>query len=177
MSNLTYLNDASVLHNLKQRYYAKLIYVRLRVRQPGDTPSAPPCWGTGRALSGFVFLPSSRAFFTAPTLKRAAGRRSKRQDASRDILQASPVSSLASRPSSSAMKNSPGCAKILSPGAPISRGRDNFFVHYRRLSILREKTLSSALGIPFRGLHGFFLSFFFLFFYFCLTYVVIIDPH
>lgn len=31
MSNLTYLNDASVLHNLKQRYYAKLIYVSLRV--------------------------------------------------------------------------------------------------------------------------------------------------
>lgn len=27
MSNLTYLNDASVLHNLKQRYYHKLIYV------------------------------------------------------------------------------------------------------------------------------------------------------
>ena len=27
MSNLTYLNDASVLHNLKQRYYSKLIYV------------------------------------------------------------------------------------------------------------------------------------------------------
>ncbi|XP_043208688.1 myosin heavy chain, muscle-like isoform X6 [Amphibalanus amphitrite] len=26
MSNLTYLNDASVLHNLKQRYYTKLIY-------------------------------------------------------------------------------------------------------------------------------------------------------
>ncbi|XP_076373054.1 myosin heavy chain, muscle-like isoform X2 [Tachypleus tridentatus] len=26
MSNLTYLNDASVLYNLKQRYYAKLIY-------------------------------------------------------------------------------------------------------------------------------------------------------
>ncbi|XP_057653588.1 myosin heavy chain, muscle isoform X43 [Diorhabda carinulata] len=26
MSNLTYLNDASVLHNLKQRYYAQLIY-------------------------------------------------------------------------------------------------------------------------------------------------------
>jgi myosin heavy chain 6/7 len=26
MSNLTFLNDASVLHNLKQRYYAKLIY-------------------------------------------------------------------------------------------------------------------------------------------------------
>jgi myosin heavy chain 6/7 len=28
MSNLTFLNDASVLHNLKQRYYSKLIYVR-----------------------------------------------------------------------------------------------------------------------------------------------------
>lgn len=28
MSNLTYLNEASVLHNLRQRYYAKLIYVR-----------------------------------------------------------------------------------------------------------------------------------------------------
>lgn len=29
MSNLTYLNDASVLHNLRQRYYAKLIYVSI----------------------------------------------------------------------------------------------------------------------------------------------------
>lgn len=27
MSNLTYLNDASVLHNLRQRFYNKLIYV------------------------------------------------------------------------------------------------------------------------------------------------------
>ena len=27
MANLTYLNDASVLHNLKQRYYNKMIYV------------------------------------------------------------------------------------------------------------------------------------------------------
>lgn len=27
MSNLTYLNDASVLYNLKERYYHKLIYV------------------------------------------------------------------------------------------------------------------------------------------------------
>ena len=27
MSNLTYLNEASVLHNLKARYYANLIYV------------------------------------------------------------------------------------------------------------------------------------------------------
>ena len=29
MSNLTYLNDATVLWNLKDRYYTKLIYVRL----------------------------------------------------------------------------------------------------------------------------------------------------
>ena len=29
MSNLTYLNEASVLHNLKARYYANLIYVRV----------------------------------------------------------------------------------------------------------------------------------------------------
>lgn len=29
MSNLTYLNDASVLHNLRQRYYHKLIYVSI----------------------------------------------------------------------------------------------------------------------------------------------------
>lgn len=28
MSNLTYLNEASVLHNLKERYENKLIYVR-----------------------------------------------------------------------------------------------------------------------------------------------------
>ena len=27
MSNLTYLNEASVLHNMKARYVAKLIYV------------------------------------------------------------------------------------------------------------------------------------------------------
>ena len=29
MANLTYLNEASVLHNLKQRYFAGLIYVSL----------------------------------------------------------------------------------------------------------------------------------------------------
>lgn len=29
MSNLTYLNDASVLYNLKERYFAELIYVSL----------------------------------------------------------------------------------------------------------------------------------------------------
>lgn len=34
MSNLTYLNDASVLHNLKQRYYFKLIYVSWFIQRP-----------------------------------------------------------------------------------------------------------------------------------------------
>ena len=29
MSNLTYLNDASVLYNLKERYVNQLIYVRI----------------------------------------------------------------------------------------------------------------------------------------------------
>lgn len=28
MASLTYLNDATVLHNLRQRYYSGLIYVR-----------------------------------------------------------------------------------------------------------------------------------------------------
>ena len=30
MSNLTYLNEASVLHNLRARYQAKLIYVIIK---------------------------------------------------------------------------------------------------------------------------------------------------
>ncbi len=35
MSNLTFLNDASVLHNLRSRYAALLIYVRaVRQRNP-----------------------------------------------------------------------------------------------------------------------------------------------
>ena len=29
MANLTYLNEASVLHNLKQRYFSSMIYVSL----------------------------------------------------------------------------------------------------------------------------------------------------
>jgi len=41
MSNLTYLNDASVLHNLKQRYYIKLIYVsRFGSSERAKRPSA-----------------------------------------------------------------------------------------------------------------------------------------
>ena len=31
MSNLTYLNEASVLHNLRSRYQAKLIYVSFNI--------------------------------------------------------------------------------------------------------------------------------------------------
>ena len=37
MSNLTYLNDATVLWNLKDRYYHKLIYVSLTVRYISNT--------------------------------------------------------------------------------------------------------------------------------------------
>lgn len=33
MADLTYLNEAAVLHNLRQRYYAKLIYVSRRSRR------------------------------------------------------------------------------------------------------------------------------------------------
>jgi len=35
MSNLTYLNDASVLYNLKERYYHKLIYVSVGIANVG----------------------------------------------------------------------------------------------------------------------------------------------
>ena len=34
MADLTYLNEACVLHNLKQRYYAKLIYVSCQKQIP-----------------------------------------------------------------------------------------------------------------------------------------------
>ena len=39
MSNLTYLNEASVLHNLKARYYANLIYVSIRFLTRSMSPS------------------------------------------------------------------------------------------------------------------------------------------
>lgn len=32
MADLTYLNEGAVLHNLKQRYYYKLIYVSIDVQ-------------------------------------------------------------------------------------------------------------------------------------------------
>lgn len=31
MANLTFLNDASVLHNLRQRYFSMMIYVRILI--------------------------------------------------------------------------------------------------------------------------------------------------
>lgn len=31
MASLTYLNEASVLHNLQQRYYSSLIYVSIKL--------------------------------------------------------------------------------------------------------------------------------------------------
>lgn len=57
MSNLTYLNDASVLHNLKQRYYAKLIYVRLF--HPGKKKK--------ENVSPFLFSFFFRVFVSSPS--------------------------------------------------------------------------------------------------------------
>lgn len=57
MSNLTYLNDASVLHNLKQRYYAKLIYVRLF--HPGKKKK--------ENVSPFLFCFFFRVFVSLPS--------------------------------------------------------------------------------------------------------------
>ena len=37
MANLTYLNEASVLHNLKQRYFAGLIYVSIAIINVNDS--------------------------------------------------------------------------------------------------------------------------------------------
>lgn len=42
MADLTYLNEAAVLHNLRQRYYAQLIYVSF----------------LQRILYAFLFLPT-----------------------------------------------------------------------------------------------------------------------
>lgn len=97
MSNLTYLNDASVLHNLKQRYYAKLIYVRLRP-QNGETSSVSP--GTKRALSDYECSSSTCELARYPFIwtflrslfsRSAESRRSKRLDASRDVSEALPL--------------------------------------------------------------------------------------
>jgi hypothetical protein len=50
MADLTYLNDAAVLHNLRQRYYHKLIYV-----------SVPKNWILLiNFFFSFLFLPSKK---------------------------------------------------------------------------------------------------------------------
>lgn len=36
MADLTYLNEAAVLHNLRQRYYSKLIYVSAQQQELTD---------------------------------------------------------------------------------------------------------------------------------------------
>lgn len=58
MSNLTYLNDASVLYNLKERYYHKLIYVSVRTANDGGRVHhvfwiLKPVWNTYTFLYAF----------------------------------------------------------------------------------------------------------------------------
>lgn len=63
MSNLTYLNDASVLHNLRQRYYHKLIYVSVTEPKPQR--------GTGnRTAVQFRWLPVPVSLMCAYELYR-----------------------------------------------------------------------------------------------------------
>ena len=52
MAALTYLNEASVLHNLRQRYYSSLIYVRLTIN---------PTWCM--TPRGYIYL-TSTSYFT-----------------------------------------------------------------------------------------------------------------
>lgn len=61
MSNLTYLNDASVLYNLKQRYYHKLIYVSQEPRRVAALEcawSSPP--KSFSAVDTFLLLDSNQ---------------------------------------------------------------------------------------------------------------------
>lgn len=52
MAGLTYLNEASVLHNLRQRYYSSLIYVRLTIN---------PLWCM--SPGEYVYLTSAFQFY------------------------------------------------------------------------------------------------------------------
>ena len=52
MAGLTYLNEASVLHNLRQRYYSSLIYVRLTIN---------PLWCM--SSGEYVYLTSAFQFY------------------------------------------------------------------------------------------------------------------
>ena len=49
MAGLTYLNEASVLHNLRQRYYSSLIYVSLELKFQYNELELPTAgWSTGQ---------------------------------------------------------------------------------------------------------------------------------
>ncbi|KAH6942300.1 hypothetical protein HPB50_003324 [Hyalomma asiaticum] len=64
MSSLTYLNDASVLHNLKERYYVHLIYV---------SAEKPPAQHSGNPMTRRKCkpaLPRSGQLFTAKVVSR-----------------------------------------------------------------------------------------------------------
>ncbi|KAL4400706.1 Myosin-9 [Malassezia pachydermatis] len=42
IADLTYLNEASVVHNLRQRYFSDMIYVRIRQARPTHTSRRIP---------------------------------------------------------------------------------------------------------------------------------------
>ncbi|KAG5864662.1 hypothetical protein JTB14_025101 [Gonioctena quinquepunctata] len=55
MADLTYLNDASVLHNLKQRYYSKLIYEK-NFKKDQVTQVNPPKYEKCEDMSNLTYL-------------------------------------------------------------------------------------------------------------------------
>ncbi|KAJ8923287.1 hypothetical protein NQ315_001844 [Exocentrus adspersus] len=55
MADLTYLNDASVLHNLKQRYYAQLIYEK-NFKKEQVTQVNPPKYEKCEDMSNLTYL-------------------------------------------------------------------------------------------------------------------------
>ncbi|CAG9865468.1 unnamed protein product [Phyllotreta striolata] len=55
MADLTYLNDAAVLHNLKQRYYAKLIYEK-QFKKDQVTQVNPPKYEKAEDMSNLTYL-------------------------------------------------------------------------------------------------------------------------
>nr|CAH7712526.1 unnamed protein product [Callosobruchus chinensis] len=55
MADLTYLNDAAVLHNLKQRYYAKLIYEK-NFKKEQVTQVNPPKYEKAEDMSNLTYL-------------------------------------------------------------------------------------------------------------------------
>uniref|UniRef100_T1IQ65 Myosin heavy chain, muscle n=1 Tax=Strigamia maritima TaxID=126957 RepID=T1IQ65_STRMM len=63
MSELTYLNDASVLHNLKQRYYKKLIYERT-VKKDLVGQVNPPKYEKCEDMSNLTYLNDASVLHT-----------------------------------------------------------------------------------------------------------------